>query len=86
LDDLFLNNKLLSMFKKPAHAYDFRKKVILAIKSRYLKVTGSGTHSGDVVSGNEDVSTVDSGSELYQEMQFTVRANSILLSLRSFVS
>ena len=49
-------------------------------------MTGSGTHSGDVVSGNEDVSTVDSGSELYQEMQFTVRANLILLSLRSFVS
>jgi hypothetical protein len=47
-----LNNKLLSMFQKPAHAYGFRKNVISVMKSRYLKVTGRGTHSGDVVSGN----------------------------------
>jgi hypothetical protein len=35
--------------------YDLKKKVLLEIKSRYLKVTGHGTHSGDVVSGDEDV-------------------------------
>jgi hypothetical protein len=47
VDDLFLDNKPLSMFLKPTHTYDFRKKVISAMKSRYLKVTGCGTHSGD---------------------------------------
>jgi len=54
---LFLDNKPLSVFKKPAHAYDFRKKVILAMKSRYLKAMGHRTHSGDALTGNEDIST-----------------------------
>jgi hypothetical protein len=73
LDDLILDNKPLLMFKKPAHAYDFRKKVILAMKSRYLKVTGHGTHSGDTLSGNKDISVVDHlAVKLYQEMQLAI--------------
>jgi len=61
------------MFKKPAHTYDFRKKVISAMKSRYLKVTGRGTHSGDALSGSEDISAVDHlAVKLYQEMQLAI--------------
>jgi hypothetical protein len=61
------------MFKKPAHTYDSRKKVILAMKSRYLKVTGRGTHSGDALSGSEDISVVDClAVKLYQEMQLAI--------------
>ncbi len=59
IEDLFLDNKPLSMFKKPTNLYDFKKKVLSAMKSRYLKVTSRGTHSGDVVSGDEDVSAGD---------------------------
>jgi hypothetical protein len=70
---LFLDNKPLLMFKKPAHAYDFRKKVISAMKSRYLKVTGRGMHSGDALSGNKDISAVDClVVKLYQEMQLAI--------------
>ncbi len=52
MDDLFLNNKLLPCFKRPSNVYDLKKKVLLAMKSRYRKVTGHGTHSGDVVLGD----------------------------------
>jgi hypothetical protein len=73
LGALFLDNKPLSMFKKSVHAYDFKKKVISAMKSKYLKVTGHCPHSGDVVSGNEDVSAVDHlAVKLYQEMQLVI--------------
>jgi hypothetical protein len=61
------------MFKKPAHACDFRKRVISAMKSRYLKVMGCGTHSGDALTGNKDISAVDClGVKLYQEMQLAI--------------
>jgi hypothetical protein len=61
------------MFKKPSHMYDFRKKIISAMKLRYLKVTGHGTHSGDVVPDNKDVSAVDHlVVKLYQEMQLAI--------------
>jgi hypothetical protein len=61
------------MFKKPMHTYDFRKKVILAMKSRYLKVTGCGTHSGDPLTGSKDISAVDClAVKLYQEMQLAI--------------
>jgi hypothetical protein len=60
MDDLFLDNKPLSCFKRPSNLYDFKKKVLSAMKLRYHKVTGRVPHSGDVVSGDEDVSAVDS--------------------------
>ena len=61
------------MFKKPAHTYDFRKKVISAMKLRYLKVTGHRTHSGDPLTDNEDISVVDRlAVKLYQEMQLAI--------------
>jgi hypothetical protein len=70
MDDLFLDNKPLSYFKRPSNLYDFKKKVLSAMKSRYRKVTACGSHSGDVVSGDEDVSVVDSlAVTLSMEMQ-----------------
>jgi len=55
------------------HTYDFRKKAILAMKSRYLKVTGCGTHSGDPLTGSKDISAVDClVVKLYQEMQLAI--------------
>ena len=43
------------------------------MKSRYLKVTGRGTHSGDALSGVEDISAVDRlAVKLYQEMQLAI--------------
>ena len=69
MDDLFLDNKPLSFFKRPSNLYDFKKKVLSAMKSRYLKVTGRGMHSGDIVSGDEDVSAVDRlAVKLFTEM------------------
>jgi hypothetical protein len=51
----------------------FRKKVILAMKSSYLKVMGHGTHSGDPLTGNKDISAVDHlAVKLYQEMQLAI--------------
>jgi hypothetical protein len=51
-------------------SYGFKKKVLLAMKSRYRKITGRRVHSGDVVSGDEDVSAVDSlAVKLSSEMQ-----------------
>jgi hypothetical protein len=47
--DLFLNYKLLSFFKRPSNMYDLKKKVLLAMKSRYRKVTDRGAHSDNVV-------------------------------------
>lgn len=35
------------------------RKALLAMKSRYHKVTGCGMHSDDVVSREEDVSALD---------------------------
>ncbi len=70
---MFLDNKPLSMFKKPSHTYDFRKKVISAMKLRYLKVTGHRTHSGDPLTDNEDISAVDHlAVKLYQEIQLAI--------------
>jgi hypothetical protein len=69
MDDLFLDNKPLSYFKRPSNLYDFKKKVS-AMKSRYRKVTARGSHSDNVVSGGEDVSAVDSlAVTLSMEMQ-----------------
>jgi hypothetical protein len=73
IEDLFLDNKPLSMFKKPPNLYDFKKKVLSAMNLRYLKVTGCGMHSGDVVSGDEDVSVVDHlVVKLFAEMQLVL--------------
>ena len=67
--DLFRDNKPLSMYKKPSNLCDFKKKVLSSMKSRYQKVTGRGTHSGDVVTGDEDVSVVDCLTvKMYSEM------------------
>jgi hypothetical protein len=60
MDDLFLDNKPLSCFKRLSNLYNFKKKVLSAMKLRYSKVTGHGSHSDNVVSGDEDVSAVDS--------------------------
>jgi hypothetical protein len=59
MEDLFRDNKPLSMYKQPSNLYDFKKKVISAMRSRYQKITGRGTHSGNVMTGDEDVSVVD---------------------------
>ncbi len=73
MDDLFLNNKPLSYFKRPSNLYDFKKKVLSAMKSRYRKVTARGSHSDNVVSGDEDVSAVDSlAVTLSLEMQLAL--------------
>ncbi len=73
MDDLFLDNKPLSYFKRPSNLYDFMKKVLSAMKSRYRKVTDRGTHSGDAVSGDEDVSVVDSlAVKLFTELTMAV--------------
>jgi hypothetical protein len=70
MDDLFLNNKPSLYFKRPSNLYDFKKKVLSAMKSRYRKITNRGTHSGDAVCGDEDVSAVDSlAVKLSLEMQ-----------------
>jgi hypothetical protein len=70
MDDLFLDNKPLLYFKRPSNLYHFKKKVLLAMKSRYRKITNRGTHSGDTVRGDEDVSAVDSlAVKLSSEMQ-----------------
>jgi len=43
------------------------------MKSRYLKVTGRGMHSGDPMTGSEDISAVDHlAVKLYQEMQLAI--------------
>lgn len=70
LGDLFLdNNKPLLMFKKPSNLYHFMKKVLSVMKLRYLKMTGDGMHSGDLVSGDEDVTVVDHlAVKLFMEM------------------
>ena len=66
IDDLFLNSK-------PSNLYNFKKKVLSAMKLRYLKVTDHGMHSGDAVSGNEDVSVVDCMVMIFfQEMQLVL--------------
>jgi hypothetical protein len=39
MDDLFLDNKPLSYFKRPSNLYDFKKKVLSAMKSRYYYAT-----------------------------------------------
>jgi hypothetical protein len=63
-------NKPLSCFKRPANLYNFKKKVLLAMKSRYHKVTERGMYSGDAVLGDKDVSAVDSlAVKLVLEMQ-----------------
>jgi hypothetical protein len=73
MDDLFLDNKLLSYFKRPSNLYDFKKKVLSAMKSRYHKVTDHGAHSGDAVGGVEYVSAVGSlVVKLFLEMQSAV--------------
>jgi hypothetical protein len=59
MDNLFLDNKPLSYFKRPSNLY-FKKKVLSAMKSRYRMVTDHGAHSGDAVGGVEVVSVVDS--------------------------
>ncbi len=70
MDNLLLDNKLLSCLKRPSNLYDFKKKVLSAMKLRCCKVTGSGTHSGDAVSGDKDVSAVGSlAVKLSMEMQ-----------------
>ena len=43
------------------------------MKSRYLKVTGCGTHSGDPLTGSKDISAVDClAVKLYQEMRLAI--------------
>jgi hypothetical protein len=70
MDDLFLENKPLSYFKRPSNLYDFKKTVLSAMKSRYRKITNRGAHSGDAVGRDEDVSAVDSlAVKLCSEMQ-----------------
>jgi hypothetical protein len=67
---LVSQQQALLMFKKPSHLYNFKEKVLLAMKLRYLMVTGCGMLSGNVVSGNEDVPVVDHlAVKLFQEMQ-----------------
>jgi hypothetical protein len=56
IEVLFLNNKPFCLRSCPIC---FKKKVLLAMKLRYLKLTGHGMYSGDVVSGDEVVSAVD---------------------------
>jgi hypothetical protein len=42
IDDLFLPDKPLFMFKRPGNLYDVKKKVIAGMQARHRKVTGKG--------------------------------------------
>jgi hypothetical protein len=71
IEDLFLPDKPLFMFKRPGNLYDFKKKVVAGMKARHGKVTGRGTHATSANPDDfEDVSAVDRLAEkLYNEMQ-----------------
>jgi hypothetical protein len=56
--------------------YDFKKKVLGAMKARHDRVTGRGTHAGYNEDQDEDLSAVDSLAEkLYKEMMEVVDRN-----------
>jgi hypothetical protein len=56
--------------------YDFKKKVLVAMKARHDRVTGRGTHAGCNEAQDEDLLAVDSLAEkLYKEMMEVVDRN-----------
>jgi hypothetical protein len=64
------------MFKRPTNIYDFKKKVLVAMKVRHDRVTGRGPHAGCNEAQDEDLLAVDSLAEkLYKEMMEVVDRN-----------
>ena len=60
IEDLFLPDKPLFMFKRLGNLYDFKKKVVAGMKAQHGKVTGRGTHATSTDPDDfEDVSAVD---------------------------
>ena len=56
--------------------YDFKKKVLVAMKARHDRVTGRGTHAGCNEAQDEDLLAVDSLAEkLYKGMMEVVDRN-----------
>jgi hypothetical protein len=76
IDDLFADSKPLCMFKRLMNMYDFKKKVLAAMKVRHDRVAGHGTHAGYNEAQDEDVTAVDSLAEkLYNKMMKVVDQN-----------
>jgi hypothetical protein len=71
MDMLFKQGGACELYKRPKNTYDFKSKVMSAVKKRYDRVNGPGTHSS---SGNpsdhEDVLMVDQlASRIFVEYQ-----------------
>ena len=71
MDMLFKRGGACELYKRPKNTYDFKSKVMSAVKKRYDRVNGPGTHSS---SGNpsdhEDVLMVDQlASRIFVEYQ-----------------
>ncbi len=76
INDLFTDNKLLCMFKRPTNMYDFKKKVLAVMKVRHDRAAGHVTHAGFNDAQDEDFAAVDSLAEkLYNKMMDVVDRN-----------
>jgi hypothetical protein len=84
-DLLFRPGAACELYKKPRNTYDVKNKVLSAIKARYERVNGPGTHSSNNPNNHEDLSEVDKLSVClyveYQEavdIQEALRCNNLL--------
>ena len=60
MDLLFKAGAACEKYKRPKNTYDFKNKVLSAMKVRYDRTTGPGTHSSsDNPGDHEDVLPVD---------------------------
>jgi hypothetical protein len=71
INDLFLPEKPLFMFKRPNNLYNFKKKVIAGMKAREQKVIGRGIHA--TMANPDDYEVVSAvkclTEKFYNEMQ-----------------
>ena len=74
MDLLFKAGAACEKYKRPKNTYDFKNKVLSAMKVRYDRTTGPGTHSSsDNPGDHEDVLPVDEVAvRLYVEYQEAV--------------
>jgi preprotein translocase subunit SecD len=73
-DLLFRQGAACQLYRRPRNTYDFKNKVLSAIKARYDRVNGPGTHSSsNNPNDHEDLLEVDKLSvHLYVEYQEAV--------------
>ena len=71
MDMLFRQGGACKLYKRPKNTYNFKNKVVSAVKKRYERVNGPGTHSSSSnPSDHEDVLVVDQlASRIFIEYQ-----------------